>query len=84
MMGQSKTLISSEIVFIALLSAGAQRCCAFYQAPQLEPNPHFFYFSSSNFTVQDHILSTAVDAFSRILFLKRRKTKEQILFVVVQ
>jgi hypothetical protein len=49
-----------------------------------EPNPHFFYFSSSNFTVQDHILSTAVDALSRILFKERRKTKEQIFFVVVQ
>jgi hypothetical protein len=39
---------------------------------------------SSNFTVQDHILSTAVDALSRILLKERRKTKEQILFVVVQ
>ncbi len=33
MIDQSETLISSEIVFIALFSAGAQRCCVFYQAP---------------------------------------------------
>ncbi len=45
-----------------------------------EPNPHFFYFSSSNFTVQDHILSTAVDALSRILFKGKKENKRTDLF----
>jgi hypothetical protein len=31
MMGQSETLSSSQVKFITLFSAGAQRCCAFYQ-----------------------------------------------------
>ncbi len=34
MMAQSETLISSQILFVTLVSAGAQSCCAFYQTPQ--------------------------------------------------
>jgi len=34
MMRQSETLSSTQIVFITLFSAGAQRCCAFYQPPK--------------------------------------------------
>ncbi len=32
MMGQSETLIRSQIMFIGLFSGGAQHCCAFYQS----------------------------------------------------
>jgi len=73
MMGQSETLSSSQIKFITLFSAGAQCYWAIYQPPQLvhyaEPKPFSwakpaacFDFSSSNFSVQDLILSTAGDA----------------------
>jgi len=34
MMGQSEIVISSQIIFITLFSAGAQHCCAFYQPRQ--------------------------------------------------
>jgi hypothetical protein len=34
MMGQSETLSSSQITFITLFSAGAERCCAYYQLRQ--------------------------------------------------
>ncbi len=47
------------------LSAGAQLYCAFYQRrpkPFSWAKPAYFRFSSSNFTAQDHIPSTAGDA----------------------
>jgi len=31
-----------------------------------QPNWHLFYFSSSNFTVQDHILSSTGDALTEV------------------
>ncbi len=34
MMGQSETLSSSQIIFITLISASAQHCCAIYQPQQ--------------------------------------------------
>jgi hypothetical protein len=66
MMGQSETLISSQITFITLFSAGAERCCAYYQQPVelcgaktiFMSQTGIFGLSSSNFTVQDHFLST--------------------------
>jgi hypothetical protein len=71
-LGQSETLSSSEIIFIKLFSPGAQHCCAFHQPQQTahydEPKPFssakpaYFDFSSSNFAVWNHILSTAGDA----------------------
>jgi hypothetical protein len=74
-MGQSETPSRSEIIFFTLLSTGAQRCCTCYwpqqQRAQLcraktnflsQAKPALFGFSSSNFTVQDHIPSTAGDA----------------------
>ncbi len=55
--------------------AGAQRCCAFYQPPQSVQlcwaktiswaKPTHFDFSSSNCTVEDHILNTIGDALSQ-------------------
>jgi len=38
------------------------------KTPFPEPNRHTFGFSSSNFTVQDHILSTAGDALTLDLY----------------
>ncbi len=73
-MGQWETLSSSQIQFITLFSAGAQPCCAFYQPPPhalckgAEPKPANFDFSSSNLTVQYHILSTAGDALCLYMF----------------
>ncbi len=68
MMCQSETLTSSQIVFNTLFSLGAHWCCAFYQRQQTKQlclaKSAVFHFSSSNFTVQDHILSPAGDALS--------------------
>jgi hypothetical protein len=72
MMNQSETLNDSQIIFIALFSAGAQRCGTIYQPinlynygePKRSPGakPAYFDFSSSNLTLEDHILSAAGDA----------------------
>jgi hypothetical protein len=34
MMAQSETLISSQVIFVTLVSAGAHSCCAVHQSPQ--------------------------------------------------
>jgi hypothetical protein len=70
MMGQSKTLSCSQIIFITLFSASTQRyrpppqnyAIMLSQNHSPDPKPAFFDFSSSNVPVQDHILSTAGDA----------------------
>jgi hypothetical protein len=62
---------SSQIIFITLISAGAQRCCAFYKPV---PTVHIygaktiswvelacFHLLSSNFTHVAHTLTTAGD-----------------------
>jgi hypothetical protein len=76
--GQSETLRSCQIIFITHFPTGAHCCWAIYQlcancAIMLlqnyfpEPNwPSYVHFSSSNFTVLDHILSTAGDALRTI------------------
>jgi hypothetical protein len=74
MMGQSETLIDSQIIFITLFSACEEPCCTFYQHSKLcnsvEPKlfswakPSNLDFSWSNFTKQDHVLRTAGDALS--------------------
>jgi hypothetical protein len=68
MIGQSETLSRSQITFITLFSAGAERCCAYYQLGQpvelcwaktiFMSQTGIFGLSSSNFIVQDHFLST--------------------------
>jgi hypothetical protein len=73
MMGHLETLSSSQIIFIPLFSA--HRCCTFYQQPQTvrlcwaktfsSARPTYFTFSSSNFAVEGHILTTAGDALTK-------------------
>jgi hypothetical protein len=72
MIGQSETQSSSEVIFIALFCAGAQRCCNSYQPLQtlhlcwaktiFLSQSAFFDFSWPNFTVRNHIWSTPGDA----------------------
>jgi hypothetical protein len=73
MMGRSETVTSSQIIFITLFSAGAHCCCTFHRAtancrimvsqnPFPWAKPRYFDFSSLDFSVQDHILSTSGDA----------------------
>jgi hypothetical protein len=73
MMGQSETVSNnSQIIFITLFSIGAEGCFASYQPPpavQLYSaktiflsQTHIVGLFSSNFTMQDHILSIAGDA----------------------
>jgi hypothetical protein len=76
MMGQSEILSSSHINLYLLQSFLQVHTVAVpftnhrklwdYAEPKpfSSPKPVYFDFSSSNFTVQDHILSTAGDAFS--------------------
>jgi len=71
MMDQSEIQSNSQVIFITLLSAFAQRTGAFtnhsklynYAEPQLFSwgKPAYFDFSSCNFNVRDHILNTAGD-----------------------
>ncbi len=71
--GNLETVSSSQFIVFTLSSAGAQRCCTIYQPRQtvrimqsqnhcLQAKLAYFDFSSSNFTMQDHVLSTAGDA----------------------
>jgi hypothetical protein len=58
-----------------------QQLCCGAKTPFPKPNRHTFGFSSSNFTVQDHILSTAGDALTLDLyhitnFKEREREKE--------
>jgi len=69
MMGQSKTLSSSQMMFISLVHTIAEpftshRNLYNYSKPKLFfwAKTACFNFSSSNFTVHDHILNTAGDA----------------------
>jgi hypothetical protein len=72
MMGQLGTLSSSQIIFIPLFSA--HRSCAFYQPKTVKfcwgktissAKPAYIDFSSSNFAVEGHILTTAGDALTK-------------------
>jgi len=81
MMGQSEILSSSQIKFFTLFSAGAESCFLHLSPATASdtimlsqnhfhgPNGHIFDFSSSNSSVQDHILSTVGDALSKNHFL---------------
>ncbi len=69
MMGQSKTLRSSEMMFITLVQTITQPFTSHGKLYNYSKPKQFFWaklacfnFSSSNFTVHDHILSTAGDA----------------------
>jgi hypothetical protein len=69
MIDQSETLSSSYIICTTLFFVGAQRLLRLSpicnQPNCVEPKPVYVGFSSSNFTVQDHILNIAKDAFKR-------------------
>jgi hypothetical protein len=48
--------------YFTLFSVGAQHCYAFYQPRNYaDPQPTYVGFFSSKFTVQDHILSSALE-----------------------
>jgi hypothetical protein len=76
--GQSETLSRSLIIFITLFSAGGHICCVFHKPLQrvhfcwakinFFSQTAYFGFPASNFTVQDHILSTAGDALTTLHF----------------
>jgi len=80
MMGQSRTLSSSHIIFITFVSAGAQHWLLvgwsftshgkLYNYAEPKPfswsKPAHFDFSSSNFTVRGDILSTPGDALTQL------------------
>jgi hypothetical protein len=89
MMGHSETPTGCQIVFVTLISADAHRCRAFYQATAkyaiiLNQNyfasakPAYFDFSSSNFTVQDQVLSPADDG------LKHTSQEENFTFQITE
>jgi hypothetical protein len=71
-------LKGSRIIFSILFYPHVQHYSAVYKETAImlsqnyfhEPNWHIFYFSSSNVTVQDHILSTHGDALRFLLLPK--------------
>jgi hypothetical protein len=80
MIHQSEALRSSQVLFITLFCSGAQRCFGpFTSHGKLyncaEPKrfcwakPAYFDFSSSNFTVQYHLGTTAGDALSYVFLI---------------
>jgi len=73
-MGKSETPSNnSQIIFITLFLAGEQRRLASYQRAK----PAGFDIFSSNYTLQDHILSTAGDAVREHLYF----TQEPITMI---